>query len=300
MSRAGSPIVIFLVWASCISAVCAGPGWADPSDPDGSLPDTERWVPAFGVYNAIGLHKIEGLVDSTAQGPIDGEDLDTHIRMEGQLELMTPALFSSLGEPRLFVRGGAGRAWDSRRDVAKTGDPGRAVIPFVPGNIPPPLEAVTGQGSATRTQWKPYFYTLSAGLAWSFPLGERTLRLKPSAEYRYTAIEIEGVITEVLSSDGSGNCPCSIGQVSTKEQKDLHLLGGGLEIEVDTARAGPVLVSLFGSGQAYRTLSGRKLRTSRSGLFDDGMSPIDVSSRVLLDEWSFSLGVGVRLRWVPE
>ena len=30
------------------------------------------------------------------------------------------------------------------------------------------------------------------------------------------------------------------------------------------------------------------------------VTPIDVNSRVFLDEWSFSGGVGVRLRWLPE
>ena len=76
--------------------------------------------------------------------------------------------------------------------------------------------------------------------------------------------------------------------------------GGGIEIEVDTVRTGPFLVSVFTSTQAYRTLSGRKLRTTATGDFDDGVTPIDVSSRVYLDEWSFSGGVGVRLRWNPE
>jgi hypothetical protein len=303
MLPAGSPLVICLVSALCISVTCtSSAAWADadPSDPLGSQRDTERWVPALGVYSSIGFHKIEGLVDSTRRGPTDDEDLDTHVRMEGHIELMSPALFSRLAKPRLFLRGGAGRAWDSRHDTAKEGDPGPAVIPEVPGNIPPPLAAVTGQGSSTRTQFKPYFYTLSGGLAFSFPLGEQTLRLKPSVEYRYTAVEIEGVITDVLSIDDSGNCPCSVGRLSTKEQNDLHFLGGGLEIELDTVRTGPFLVSIFTSAQAYRTLSGRKLRTRASGFFDDGVTPIDVSSRVFLDEWSFSGGVGVRLRWLPE
>jgi hypothetical protein len=301
MLPAGSPLVVCLVWAICISVPCASSAAeTDPGDPFESQPDTERWVPALGVYSAIGFHKVEGLVDSTRRGPTDDEDLDTHVRMEGHIELLSPALFSSLAEPRLFMRAGAGRAWDSRHDTAKEGDPGPAVIPTVPGNIPPPLAAVTGQGSSTRTQFKPYFYTLSTGLAFSFPLGEHTLRVKPSIEYRYTAVEIEGVITDVLSIADDGNCPCSIGRLSTKNQNDLHFLGGGIEIEVDTVRTGPFLVSVFTSTQAYRTLSGRKLRTTATGVFDDGVTPIDVSSRVYLDEWSFSGGVGVRLRWNPE
>ena len=299
MLRIGFPISAWLAWAISISALCTS-RTAAADDPFESQRDTERWVPALGFYSSIGFHKTEGLVESTLRGPTDGEDLDTHIRLEGHLELMSPALFAHVAEPRLFVRGGAGRAWDARHDTAKEGDPGPAVIPVVPGNIPPPLAAVTGQGSSARGQFKPYFYTLSAGLAFSFPLGERTLRVKPSAEYRYTAFEIEGVITDVLSIDSSGNCPCAVGRLSTKEQKDLHMLGGGLEVELDTVRTGPFIVSLFTSFRAYRVFSGRKLRTMTAGVFDDGLSPIDVSARVFLDEWSLGGGVGVRLRWLPD
>jgi hypothetical protein len=283
--------ILILVWAPVAHA---------QEDPFAPSDETQRWVPSIGFFIPVAFHKVEAKVDSSVRGPVDGEDLNAHMRMIGELELMTPRLFEGLGDPRVFIRAGAGRAWDTRHQTAKEGDPGKVVFPFIPGGLEPPIPGIKGQGSATRVTFAPYLYTAAFGLAFSVAIGEQTLRIKPSMEWRHSSTEIEGLITSVISDANDDVCPCSTGRLNTQDEKDYDALGVGLEFELDTVRTGPFMLSLFTSGQGYRMLNGRKLRTSASGLYDDGFTPIDVQSRVILDEWSFSWGLGVRMRWIPE
>jgi hypothetical protein len=257
------------------------------------------WVPALGVYSSINIHNADALAESPQRGLEKEDFLKTFVGLEGHLELMSPVLFSGLGEPRAFVRAGAGRTWDSRHLTAE-GKPGRPVVNLLPNGGQPPLPGVSGQGTGVRTQFSPYFYTASAGLAFTIPLGERDLRIKPSMEYRHGSTEIEGLVSNAISIADDGNCPCSLGFLSTNEQKDYDMLGPGLELEIDAQRAGSFMISLFASTQAYRVLNGRKLRAATSGFLDDGTTPLSMRSRVFLDEWRINAGVGLRLRWLPE
>lgn len=262
-------------------------------------PEVDRWVPALGVYSSLNLQQIENLAESPQRVRKDGDEFKNYVSMEGHLELMSPALFDDFGHPRLFVRAGAGRSWDSRHLTAEN-KPGRPVVNLLPNGGQPPLPGVTGQGTGIRTQFSPYFYTASAGLVFTIPLEERALRLKPSVEFRYGSFEIEGIVSHAISIADDGNCPCETGRLVSNEEKDHTMLGAGLELELDTQRAGPVMISLFAGSQAYRVLSGRKLKTAASGFLDDGTTPLDLRARSFLDEWAFNVGVGLRLRWLPE
>lgn len=261
--------------------------------------DLERWVPALGFYTALNLSHQEDLADSPQRTRVVGDNLKAFVAVQGHLELMTPRLLDSYGQPRLFVRGGAGRSWDSE-ELSAENKPGNPAEVPLPAGGPPPIEGVIGTGTGVRSIFSPYFYTASAGVAFTIPLEERTLRIKPSVEYRRGSMEIEGIVSHAISIRDNGSCRCSLGKLLSKEQQDHDMLGFGLEAELDAQRAGPMLVSFFASSQAYRVLSGRKLRTAESGFLDDGVTPLSLRTRVFLDEWSFSVGVGMRFRWSPE
>jgi hypothetical protein len=298
MRSAGHPIFGRLIWTI---AVLLLPAWQSLAELDleSDASHADDWVPALGVYSSINIHNADGLAESPQRGLEKEDFLKVFAALEGHLELMSPVFYSGLGDPRVFVRAGAGRSWDSRHLTAE-GKPGRPMVNLLPNGGQPPLPGVTGQGTGVRTQFSPYFYTAAAGLAFSIPLEERSLRIKPSIEYRHGSTEIEGLVSNAISIADDGNCPCSLGFLSTNEQKDYDMLGAGLELEVDAQRAGSFMISLFASTQAYRVLSGRKIRASTSGFLDDGVTPLSMRSRVFLDEWRFSAGVGLRLRWLPE
>ena len=286
----------------CALALVLLPAWhalAEPGEPIAGPRGAERWLPALGVASALNLHSVEGLAESPQRTRADGEHLKVFAGMEGHLELLSPVLFSGFGYPRLFVRGGAGRLWDSVHLTAE-GKPGEPRVNLLPNGNQPPVPGVVGQGTGVRTEFSPYFYTASAGLVFTLPLDERDLRLKPSVEYRRGSTQIEGLVGDAVSIAGDPNCPCALGLVDRKEQLPHDMLGAGLELEVDTQRAGSVMLSLFVSTQAYRVLTGRKLKVAGSGFLDDGITPLDLRARTFLDEWSFRAGVGLRLRWLPE
>ena len=146
---------IRFLWALLAVFLCtARRAWADAEDPFAedafeSRGDTQRWVPSLVFFAAVAFHKFEAKLDGTLRGPVDGEDLNSHMRVLG-LEIMTPRLFEGFGDPRLFFRAGAGRSWDTRHNSAKEGNPGPTSIRVLPGGLQPPL---LGQGSATRVQW---------------------------------------------------------------------------------------------------------------------------------------------------
>ena len=260
----------------------------------------DRWVPALAVYSAINLQHQENLADSPQRAREVDDQLKVYAAMEGHLELMAPALFESYGAPRLFVRGGAGRAWDTVQLSAenKPGDPEE--IPLAGTGAPPPIQGVVRTGTGIRSQFSPYFFTAAAGLAFQIPLEERILRIRPSVEYRRGSMEVEGIVSHAISIAGDDFCPCSLGRLLSKEQQDHDMLGMGLELEVDAQRAGPFMVSLYASSQVYRVLTGRKIRTAESGFMDDGTTPLSVRTRTFLDEWAVNAGVGMRFRWLPE
>lgn len=263
------------------------------------LSEVERWVPALDVSSGVFFQKADGSVASTARGAFDDDVLAVFPFVEGSVELMSPGLGQGQVRPRLFVRGGAGRSWDARHRKPKEGNASELVIP---PNFPvTPLEAVQGQGSETRHQAKPYFYTAAAGLALSMPFDEsRALRIRSSLEYRYSRTQIEAVLSQAEAVNDDEICPCRLGRLQATNEADQHALGVGLELELDAARLGPFLLAVHAGGQAHRILEGHELRVSAAGIFDDGMTPLDVRSDVKLERWNFRLGVGVRFRWVPE
>lgn len=262
--------------------------------------ESERWVPALGVTSGVFIQKTDSTVDSTEKGFFEDDTLSVFPFVAGDLELMSPALLSGPLQPRLFVRGGVGRSWDALRRSPKEGDAGRLQLPDFPTDVEP-LEAVRGQGSETRFETKPYFYTVAAGVSLSMPFDEeRSLRIKSSVAYRYGATEIETLISDAQSIADDELCPCRLGRLTATDQKDQHALGAGLELELDAARMGPFLLAVHVGGTALRLVDGRNLRVSANGTYDDGVTPLDVSSEAKLDRWNFQLGVGLRFRWLPD
>ena len=175
-------------------------------------------MPAVGFYTAFNLSHQDNLADSPQRTRETGDVLKAYVGVEGHLELMTPRLLEGYGSPRLFVRGGAGRSWDSE-DLTAENKPGNPEEILLPSGGPPPIEGVVGTGTGIRTMFSPYFYTASAGVAFTIPLEERTLRIKPSVEYRRGSVEIEGVVSHAISIAGDENCPCSLGKLLSKEQQ---------------------------------------------------------------------------------
>lgn len=239
------------------------------------------------------------------------------------IEMMTPGFQEVPGRPRLFLHHDASLAFSATRYLAKQGVPG----PFVfPDPVPPGTAEgqVDGQGSATQGEVKTLTVSAGVGPAFTIDVWERRLRIKPSFEYFREEIEVTGVVRRVLQTD-SGRQVINNNQVvfptipdypvvptgffplvvQGSETKTFHGIGPGLEVELDTARAGPFMLSVFTAGQAYRMLGDRDIEIDASTtLTDPAFTPNPQTVTAQFDfhkhAWTYRGGVGLRFRWLPE
>jgi hypothetical protein len=218
----------------------------------------------------------------------------------GSLELMTPGLTSLPGRPRLFVHGDAAASFSATRDVAKEGVPDAFEV--AEGSQFTSEATVLGQGSTTSAQVMPLVISAGAGVAFTLEAWERRIRIKPSVEYVREEIEVEGIVkravqTRYTPAPRADEFPDGFRliELSGREKRVFHGIGPGLEVEMDTLRAGPFMLAVYVSGNAYAFLGDREVEFSDTN--EDGES---AAWHFEKDEWAFRGFVGLRFRWVPE
>jgi hypothetical protein len=128
-----------------------------------------------------------------------------------------------------------------------------------------PSLLVKGQGTKVLVTEDSWVWSGGAGVAFTFELFGRRLRLKPSLEYQRRKLSVEWTANRALLSQEQGvRRPPSAGgniapiyniiQLAAQDELVVDGLGPGLELEMDTWQVGPVMLSLYLSGQAYRVL----------------------------------------------
>jgi hypothetical protein len=275
--------------------------------------------------------------------PTDDGDLFLTPTLGTSSEFMTPGLQDVPGRPRLFFHGGVAGAFGFDRDVAKQGVPSRPVFPeperVNPSDpnsptLPPELPAGTtlvetaplttesatpGSGATTSGEVQHPFLTAGLGIAFTVDAMERRLRIKPSIEYMREQMEVSGRLIRFFQADtGMLKNAAYTGSpafnavylpvIDLESSKTRHFqgIGPGLEVEMDAARAGPVVLSLFVAGQAYRMLGDLDVELSDSQVLPaDGTyvltdQTVETDWDFHLHAWSYRGGVGLRFRWLPE
>lgn len=304
-------------------------------EPAARRDETELWVPSLSFFGAGVMQDAKGRsstsdlmanTDTAAHlcetDPLcvrpsaSGSDLQVTPIVGASLELMTPGIQDVPGRPRAFVHTDAAAAFSPNRFLAREG----VVEPF-DGN-PSGLETVEeefviGQGSQTTAWVKTLLLTGGVGVAFTTELGSRRVRIKPSVEYLREKVQAEGAVNRVVSMRGpppppqttppAGTCTsapdkgippltgCRTIQLRGKKDQAFQGVGPGLEIEMDAARAGPVVFSVYTAGAAYRMLGDLDFRFSDE---DDLGESAEWSYEK--DDWSYRAGVGFRMRYVPE
>jgi hypothetical protein len=313
---------------------------AEPAD------ETERWVPSLGGTSGIVGQPADGSVTSSGisyllttrtapnpntevvtvttvtnanlRPPVDGDDLMLFPWVGGTAELMTPGIQALPGRPRFFARSDVGATFATERNLARERSP---------TELPDPLptepylseEAVPGIGSQTTAEVQPLWIQAGAGIAFSFDLFERRIRIKPSVEYSREEIDFTGKVIRAVNVDTGISqqgfpAPPAVARRDSRffgialegdESEVFHALGPGLELEMDTVRAGPFVVSLFLNGRALKILGDTEVdfsatqTVSQPELIPD---PTTVTADWSFDKgaWSYGGNVGFRFRWLPE
>jgi hypothetical protein len=248
--------------------------------------------------------------------PASGDDLMVSPFVGASAELMTPGLSHVPGRPRLFLHGDVLPHFASSRDVAKEGAPGELALPDAPAGQPDPTVTdigILGQGSKTSVDLKPLVIAAGAGIAFTVDAWGRRLRIKPSAEYLREDLEVSGVVKRAINLPPDGGNELEdflLIELRGSQQKTYHGIGPGLELEMDAARAGPFMLSLFLSGRAYRMLGDLGVTLTDSTEISDPDPPPPgprIKTQTVSADWTFEKaawsyqgGVGLRFRWLPE
>ena len=330
--RIGSRLCIGLWLVLALTLGLLGAAAAD----ERSLDETERWVPAFGVYSGALAQKVDAAATSSqflnpglpacgevppdppidppppvppscadeVRPPVSGSDIMVAPFVGGTVELMAPSWTPLPGRPRLFIRGDVVAAFAFDRDIAKEGAPGERVDPQSPEF---PEVAILGQGSAASAEVQPLVASAGAGIAFTVDFRDRRLRIKPSVEWFREEVRFGGVVHRAVLTNPLASAPT----LSTYEfitmagsrSRTFNGIGPGLELEMDTLRAGPFMMTLFVSGQAYRILGNRKINfgaTYQTTAAELGGQVVSADWSFEKAAWSYRGGLGLRFRWVPE
>lgn len=296
---------------------------AATADPESEL---GRWVPSLAVRSAALVQEAEATVRSGdilgpgfpyfAIGPKirptdeSGDDRMIAATVLGSLELMAPAWRSLPGDPRLFVHGDAGAAFASNRTIAGENRPNEFAVPsFLPAQVQNdiPEPTIEGQGSRTKAEVKRLVLGGGGGVAFTVGVYGRRLRIKPSFEYLREEIEVEGAVHRAVHLDPPSSPPNDLPRgasgledfrliaLSGGARETYHGIGPGLELEMDAARFGSVVLSVFLSGKAVRFLGDLDLAFAARNEFGE-----EAAWTFEKERWAYDGGIGVRLRWVPE
>ncbi len=297
-----------LLLASVLAAWIA-PSWAASADDGSAIDETERWVPSVGIiWGIFGQDSEASSVTSTLAGsnppdPVRPSTSGSQVLLApfagGSFELMSPRLFESGGQPRLFAHVDGTAAVGFSYDVAKEGDPGR----LIPPSFPVPEAEVVGQGSNTEAQVEPAILTSGAGVAFAVALGDWNFRIKPSFEYMREEIEVKGTVSRAvtlppLPPPPGASTNFRFIELAGSKTKTFHGIGPGLEIEVDAGRIENFVITVFLSGQAYALLGNRDVDFSDS--HTDAIGTETASWHFRPDRWLYRSAMGIRFRWLPD
>jgi hypothetical protein len=97
-------------------------------------------------------------------------------------------------------------------------------------------------------------------------------------------------------------------ELASEDTLTTYGIGPGLELEMDAARAGPFVLSVFLGGQAYRMLGDRDVNLMDSAMVDvPDQNPNTPATQEVSAKWDFHKhawsyrgGLGLRFRWLPE
>ena len=269
-----------------------------------SASDEENpWIPAISGSTGVYSQSMDarGSSSPAARPSISGDTNMLFPFLGLTAELSTPKL-PLPGAPALFIRGGVDFSIASTWNVAKEGSVGKVEVPRTPIGGFPSAEGVSGTGTTASAEPNLANYKAALGASFEFTALDRTLRIRPSVEYRYDAINYRLRMKDADEISGA-LCPCAIASLSQHKGSDYHSIGPGLELEMDAVRSGPIMVSVFASTQAYYLLGNENTSFNLSGVYEPSLpanEPVTANANFERDTWSFQAGVGLRFRWLPE
>lgn len=312
---------IILIALLGVASIGLSVGHAEEGDRD----EKARWVPAFSLSSGAFVQRFQGTLNaSAAQCGTEAaptcfpspwaspDDPNSFLLQRGtphtsrtrlftpfvavNLELTTPSLIDDFGAPSLFAHVDFAYAFGFEKNIAVLDAPGE-LRPPPPNN----KEAIAwkGQGDSMTYQASDFQFSGGIGLAFHFDVADRRVRIKPSLEYMRQSAKLRGFLQRVIKTNQTGPSDPDPDWrfVELKDTKTVvfHSIGPGLEVEMDAARKGPLVLSLYGGAQAYAILGSNRVELSDVNELGEW-----ATWDYLANRWFFRGSVGLRFRWLPE
>ncbi len=259
------------------------------------------WEPALGIASSFVSVGGFGSVSSSVR-PADQGDANVQFPIYGlTLGLSTPPIAALPSAPRIWGQIGLSSGLRAPQALAREGVPGPLLTPIDP-NKQLTDDAVTGQGSVIEASFGSYFLNGNLGVSFDLEVLDRRLSIKPSFEWAVYQLRVEGQVARAFATvRPPGVVPRTIFRLVSMESFDrtvLHGIGPGLEVELEATRFGPIVSSLYLSGQAYRLYGNREQKLS--AIFVDDVGTETAEWRAKFHRWTYRAGLGIRLAWRPE
>jgi hypothetical protein len=225
-------------------------------------------------------------------------DTDVVPLVNFSLDVLTPRLVEPFFSPRLFAHADIGISFGFERTLAGERKPGPFFVEPLPPNRAEYSEGeVAGQGSRAKMQIRPMVVGAGGGVAFTAVVFGRKLRVKPSFEYMYEEVDLIGTVHRAVKVNDPARTFNDFRQLAltADSRETLHGLGGGLEIEADAGRLGPVMMSIFVLGRGYRFTGNLNHTLQATNEFGE-----TATWHFELDPWTYRGAVGARFRWLPE
>lgn len=273
---------------------------------DDAIPDYDRWSPAVAFQMGLLRQQAHGGAVSNRRPPRnpgtpeDGDNLLLDYYFGLSFELMAPAIADVAGHPQPFVHLDVLHPLGLEVDIAREGSPDGFSFADLESVETATLtsDAVAGQGIKTEAEFKSPTLTAGLGMAFSFDWLDRHFRVRPSIQYFYEKVEINGVVYDADGQRVIENFivieDFDLFSVSQAQNKTLHGLGGGVELEMEIARLKSGLLSIGAGIHAYHILGGRRFDFSST----DGTDSASWSAT--MDPMVYRGGFSFRYRFLPD
>lgn len=313
--------VLFAFFA--FSVTFADGAWAEPNGPELIAPpvdELDRWVPSISIDMGLMIQQSSaGLVTGVIKGPwvqsfpavprirqsASGTDNTFAPTAAVSLEFMTRGLRSIPmlpeikipGAPRLFVHGDAIASFTQPYRTAKNGDVDDFELGFTANAGINNEQIILGQGATAQSRVQRWQYSAGVGIAITTDLLGRRLRIKPSFEWFTQEVEFKGTVQRAAATDPQPRSFDGMRLIvlTDKTTKRFHGIGGGVELEFDTKRAGPLMVSMFGMARVYRFMGDLTHELSDINTYGE-----EARFRFELKRYTYRTSIGIRLRFAPE
>jgi hypothetical protein len=312
-NRPAAPILALAIFFAMLSPAASA---SDLLGDEGGQGPARRWVPSLSLEAGVLGQDLKAVVQSGQREdtPQDGDTRTVFPTLGARIALATPSLVDLSGVMegpstlRLYAHGGISYSIDKVTSITREGTVG----PFksrAAGGVDQGLdsnelaEVFSGQGAEVSSETQPLLLTAGLGVDFAFTIFDRLLHLKPSVEYRREELDYSAFASDVLpngTNPNPGRCPCAGLRLRADEHQISHGIGPGLELELEAVRAEDFLLSIYAVAIGYRNLGELTQRWTKTGTYDDGVTPGDVTGKVEIPDWSVRLGVGVRVSWLPS